>query len=113
MKGHATAEGHFHDAVVGQGAPGPPARPQPALLVGRHDGGPVIVVGIHDPHFPVWLQNLFPHARVTPRQGDDHEDEATNDELFHVAPYDRVSLQPILRTSNGLYDPEPSASFAL
>src|SRR5262245_60841661 len=121
MKGHPAAEGHFQGAVVEPAPSGRQARHECTILVRvdevledvQHHGGPVIVMGIDDPHFPAWLRNLFLHARVPPPQGDDHEQEATNDELFHVAPYYRTGLQTILSTADRPYDTEPSASCAL
>jgi hypothetical protein len=46
----------------------------------------IVGILIHNPQFSARHWDLFPHAAAAPTEGDEHEDDAANDELFHGIP---------------------------
>src|SRR5439155_24420928 len=67
------------------------SRHQLPILVDLHEviedvrRNPRVVVGvcIHYVQFPPWPCDFFPHAAAAPPEGDEHEDDTTDDQLFH------------------------------
>jgi hypothetical protein len=45
--------------------------------------GPVRGVLIHNAQFPTWRGRLFPPTGMAPPEGDEHEDNAADDESLH------------------------------
>src|SRR5215510_1395923 len=94
MKLHPLAEGHLDSPVI-QPSPGSrQSRHQLPILVKLHEvledvprnPRPVLGVWIHHPQFPAWRWRLFPKTHATPPEGDERQDHATNDKLFHGCP---------------------------
>ncbi len=91
MKLHPLAQGHLQGPVVDPAPAGretwdgfPPLFEIHEVLEDvEHHGDKVKATTIDNPQFPPRCGDLFPQASVASPEGDEHQDNATDDELFH------------------------------
>src|SRR2546428_11614787 len=94
MKGHALAKRHLPGTVIEPPPSAGQARHQHAILAEfdevlenvQHNGLPVHGGLIDNVQFSPWRWHLFPNTPGAPPTGDEHQDHASNNALFHGRP---------------------------
>jgi len=84
------AEGDFQGAIIEPVPLGGQARDQRPIFIKLHevledvkgDEDPVLGVLIHNPQFRLRRGDLLSHTTIAPPKGGEHQDDASNDELF-------------------------------
>jgi hypothetical protein len=107
MKCHPLAQRHLQRAVIEPTPTGGQDRYQRALLAEfnevledvQHNILPVHARRIDNVQFPSWCWRLCPNTHGAPPTGDEHQDDAPNDKLFHGCSSLVALVEPLLSRS--------------